>query len=43
MSNAIMEYDLVRNIYFLDPLDVESLDEFVGVHGCINCVVVDQA
>ena len=30
MSNVIMEYVLVRKIYLLDPVDVKSLDEFVG-------------
>ena len=27
MSNVTMEYDLVRNIYSLDPVDAKSLDE----------------
>jgi hypothetical protein len=30
MSNVIMEYDPVRKIYVLDPVDAKSLDEFVG-------------
>ena len=25
-----MEYDLVRKIYSLDPVDAKSLDEFIG-------------
>jgi hypothetical protein len=30
MSNVIIEYDLVRKIYSLDPVDAKSLGEFVG-------------
>ena len=30
MSNVIMEYDPVRKIYLLDPIDAKSLDEAVG-------------
>ena len=30
MSNVMMEYDLVKKIYSLDPVDAKSLDVFVG-------------
>ena len=31
MSNVTMDYDLVRKIYLLDPIDAKSLDEFVKI------------
>jgi hypothetical protein len=43
LSNNTMEYDLVRNIYLLDPINAKSLDGFVRNHSCMNCIVVDQA
>ena len=29
-SNVTIEYDLLRKIYSLDPIDAKSLGEFVG-------------
>ena len=30
MSNMNMEYDMIKKIHLLDPIDSKSLDEIVG-------------